>query len=611
MLKKITVSIVSVMIILSVVALGNWIPQIQGQATVQTVSLPLETPIPWQMQFDGSKYVWFSGSTSTNGYVVRVDTSIIMSDPSTATKWWEVAPSYHAETGSSYAGASVGVTIGEGYIWSGGQYSGGDDMKTELLSRFNPTTLEVKHYWLPVEAKSIRAIRYDGKGNIWIAASRILKFNIATETVTACTDPLGAYDLLVDGTILWITSPSGIRKFSLIDEKLIATLTPSSYPALLTKDVSGNIWFSMNQAQKIGKIVNDIITEYSLNLGVDPSTGNPYDAPYGLSFDNEGKLWIAGYGAKTLLRFDPSTASVIENHEVTNMPYYPVQGQLGTIWCWGQGSVDMNKVNLPTIPRVETSLSVQAPSSAMVGQSITISGTLSGAYSPSYAMAGAVQNAPIDLTTTWGVTLQAITSTSGAFSFTLNAPLNEGTYDIIVEFKGDLYFASCNFVHALTVESQPVEFMFGREEIGYGEYGWGVNRKWGTQYLCPKDGTAKSITVYLRRPYATNIKVAIHEDNGYNRPGKLVTSGETSVTAGTGFVTIQLAPANVKANTRYFLVVKHDATVYAYWVWAPKGLGYNPTAYRAESYGVPFSDPFGTPDGGLYRLFTIYCVAEA
>ena len=320
---------------------------LSAQVTLQSCTLPPSTPQPWMLEYSAS-YVWFSGSSGGKGYVVRVDTATVLADPVGATKSWEVAPSTHPETTSGYA-VSMGVTVGGGYIWVGSQYSGGDNQKTELISRFNPLTLAVDYFWLPMEAKSIRAIRYDA-GFIWIAASRILKLDpskpIGVGNPVSCTDRFGAYDLLLDNGNLWVTSASGgVKKMDKISFAL-TSYSPSSPPNLMAKDALGNIWFSMNQNQKIGKLIasTGVITEYSLGIPLDPY-GHPYDAPYGLLFDMTGQLWVAAYKYRWFLRFDPVSSSVVQTIASSNEPYYPVKDLTGNIWCWGQGSVEMNELS--------------------------------------------------------------------------------------------------------------------------------------------------------------------------------------------------------------------------------------------------------------------------
>ena len=349
-----------------------------AQSTLQTVTLPAGCPIPWQMELAGDGAIWFSGPSGSKGYLARVDTQTVLSDPNGATQWWEVAPQYHAITGSAYAQASVGVAIGGGYVWSGGQYSGADEWSTELLSRFNPSTLEVKYYWLPKEAKGIRSIRYDPAGYIWIAASRILRFKVSDESLTVCTIAMGTCDLLLDGDYLWATASGfggSIRKMD-VNTFALTTYTPSSNPCLMTKDSGGNIWFSMNRAHKIGKLVSGsgVITEYSTSL--------TEDGPCGLVFDSDGWLWVAGYANKKMLKVDPNTGLEMESHTRTDWSYYPIRGAPRTVWCWGRGSVALTQIKPSLIPPPPptvlkaTVIECRVPARICVGSSLILYGIL-------------------------------------------------------------------------------------------------------------------------------------------------------------------------------------------------------------------------------------------
>ncbi len=456
----------------------NFSSDAQAQPNIRTVALPTGTPSPWQMEWDGYRYIWFSGSTSNEGFLTRVDTWLVESDSLSATLNWVVAPPLHAETGSAYAGASVGVALGGGYVWSGGQYSGADTIKTELLSRFNPSTFEVKYYWLGIEAKSVRAIRYDGKGNIWIAASRILKFEIAAETATVCTEPLGAYDLLVDGSTLWATAPlpNGIIKFDMntLDCK---KYVPSSHPALLAKDALGNVWFSMNNDQKIGKLnsLTGAIVEYNLKSELGTA-----DAPYGLAFDKTGKLWVAGYGAKKILRFDPVKSSIVERFSVSNNPYYPISDSYDKIWCWGRGSVDLNVVNVgsevltssqsnvisagvnepPSPPdgtaTYGTALSLSADKTTVLkAESVTFTSTLTYANgSKAWQPVGAGK--PIDLYVNGAKVAAGATDADGRYVYTcvFNAT---GTFNVQSKFEGGTFSPYHMSVSSATITVQVVE----------------------------------------------------------------------------------------------------------------------------------------------------------
>jgi len=320
-------------------------------ATVQTVTLP-GAPTPWQMAYDGA-YIWYAGTRGNVGYVVRIDPGTVLSNPAGALKWWNVTPPYNPE-GSAYM-VTFGVAVGGGYVWAASAYSGADWM-SDLLSRLNPSTGEVKSYWLN-GFRRIRAIRYDG-GTVWIAGAKwsegrltgaLAKFDVASESWTWRDVASPPYDVLVDGGYVWFTTHSFVGRLNKASLELVK-YAPSSSPAMLAKGPDGTVWLSMNRAQRIGKIENGKITEYGLNLGVDED-GDPYDGPYGLAFDDAGKLWIAGYKAENILQFNPSTASVASSQAVSNRPFYPVKGAAGTLWCWGQGSVELNKISAPAPPK--------------------------------------------------------------------------------------------------------------------------------------------------------------------------------------------------------------------------------------------------------------------
>ncbi|MEM4727264.1 MAG: hypothetical protein QXD04_03315 [Candidatus Bathyarchaeia archaeon] len=357
----------------------------QAQVQLQSVKLPDDTPIPWQMALDPSgRYLWFAGGMGTVGYAVRVDTAQVLADPASATRRWEVAPPYHPNTGSSYA-VTFGIAIGGGHIWIGSQYTGGDDAETELLSRFNPTTLEVRHYWAPAEAKYFRAVRYDPDLNcVWIAGNKLFKFNTSTETFEAVLNLRYGYDLLLDGDQIWITSA---------DPKLIAYNkrdgSVREYPiqgwaTMLIKGPDGNIWFTKNRQRPNLGVLDPQTGEvklFTIDFGFDLD-GFPQDAPYGLAFDGEGLLWLAGYHNKSLVRVNPASGAETSRLTTDNRPFYPVR-QESTIWCWGQGSVYMNRIQMeapkppkPPAPSVGGVLE-PAPASWMPGTAmILISATL-------------------------------------------------------------------------------------------------------------------------------------------------------------------------------------------------------------------------------------------
>jgi hypothetical protein len=73
-------------------SVGSLFTNVGAQVTLQSCTLPSDTPTPWMLDYDGSRYIWFSGPKSGQGYIIRVDTQTVLSSPVAATQWWAVAP---------------------------------------------------------------------------------------------------------------------------------------------------------------------------------------------------------------------------------------------------------------------------------------------------------------------------------------------------------------------------------------------------------------------------------------------------------------------------------------------------------------------------------------
>jgi len=319
------------------------------QTTIQSVKLPPDTPTPWQMVFDG-RYIWFAGSRMGRaGYIVRVDPSTVLTDPASAVSWWKVTLDTNPE-GSWYM-VTFGVDVGGGYVWSTHAYSGADDASDALI-RFDPKTETWKVYWLE-GVRSVRACRYDPDGYVWIAGrwwdgsklvGALIKFDVVSETWSVVKVGKAVYDILVDGNFIWFTADSvGCFDKTSGEIKWIETSSPA---CMLFKAPDGSIWFSMNQAQKIGKIVEGkLIAEYDIPLGTDDEE-MPYDGPYGISIDSDGRLWLAGYQARKFVVFDPVKEAIVGEEIVDNRPFYFAKTGANLLWCWGQGSVDLNRIEI-------------------------------------------------------------------------------------------------------------------------------------------------------------------------------------------------------------------------------------------------------------------------
>jgi len=87
-----------------------------SQAQIQGVTLPASAPMPWMMEYDGSKYIWYAGSEmNVKGYIVRINGETVLANPSASVQSWQVTPNTNPE--GSWYGVSVGVAIGG--LWTG------------------------------------------------------------------------------------------------------------------------------------------------------------------------------------------------------------------------------------------------------------------------------------------------------------------------------------------------------------------------------------------------------------------------------------------------------------------------------------------------------------
>ncbi|MHA2406365.1 MAG: hypothetical protein ACXACH_06400 [Candidatus Hermodarchaeia archaeon] len=111
---------------------------------------------------------------------------------------------------------------------------------------------------------------------------------------------------------------------------------------------------------------------------------------------------------------------------------------------------------VPTAP-IATTLTMEIHPSLEVdvGQSITVSGTLSGEYVPSYRLSGLIADAPINVLTDWGIDQNTVTANDGTYSFNIDASSEAGDYLITVLFVGDEHYALSQADAPITVLSEP------------------------------------------------------------------------------------------------------------------------------------------------------------
>jgi streptogramin lyase len=377
-MKKLITILVIALFLGSLFTLIPNTPSVQAQSvSLQTITLPEGTPQPWKMVYDGSRYIWFTGyiSPANYGYVVKIDTWNLISNPLGSVSWYKSCDE-RTPYGEVFAGVggSIGIALLNGFIWTDPWYIGKQDRGA--LSKFDPATNTYTMYYMPDGyGAGLRDLETDGT-YLWIAGSGIIRFDPSTETWNRLSLSSSPYDLLLDGNIIWFSNEKGIGKINKDGACLTYYPTPSG-SLFLAKAPDGKIWYSSNIANNIGSLdpISGLITEYDIGIPhYEPFSENWIDGPYGLTFDTQGKLWVAGYRYGAMIKFDTSALSV-SNTKTPNAPYYPIS-IVNQVWCWGQGSVDMNIITLqePTkiVTRYPFELKIWYPTQAKYGEQVNI-----------------------------------------------------------------------------------------------------------------------------------------------------------------------------------------------------------------------------------------------
>jgi streptogramin lyase len=363
------------------ISLFTILPSIPVQAqsvSLQTITLPEGIPQPWKMVYDGSRYIWFTGyiSPANYGYVVKIDTWNLISNPLGSVSWYKSCDE-RTPYGEVFAGVggSIGIALLNGYVWTDPWYIGKQDRGA--LSKFDPATNTYTMYYMPDGyGAGLRDLETDGT-YLWIAGSNsIIRFDPSTETWNRLSLSSSPYDLLIDGNIIWFSNEKGIGKINK-DGTCLTYYPTQSGSLFLAKAPDGKIWYSSNIANNIGSLdpISGKITEYDIGIPhYEPFSENWIDGPYGLSFDAQGKLWVAGYRYGAMIEFDTSALSV-SNTKTPNAPYYPIS-IANQVWAWGQGSVDMNIITLqePTkiVTRYPFELKIWYPKSVKKGEEYSV-----------------------------------------------------------------------------------------------------------------------------------------------------------------------------------------------------------------------------------------------
>jgi virginiamycin B lyase len=251
----------------------------------------------------------------------------------------------------------------EGIVW----YS---DFSDQFLGRFDPKTLAVKEYPVPLHREGFPTgaldLEVDPDGNMWLALmfqAGIAKFDKKTEKMQTWQLPkgvlkedsqqamVGPQNWTVDGKV-WMTDPSlpGLYR---MDMKTGETEKWEPYKNLpkaphsvygIYSDKENNIWFLDFGGENVGFI--DAKTK-EVTLYPTPTKRS---RPRRGRFDNEGKLWFAEFGGERIGMFDTKTKLFKEWELPTSefVPYDVVRDKNGDVWAGGMNADKVIRFNTET-----------------------------------------------------------------------------------------------------------------------------------------------------------------------------------------------------------------------------------------------------------------------
>jgi virginiamycin B lyase len=106
--------------------------------------------------------------------------------------------------------------------------------------------------------------------------------------------------------------------------------TPNSYPESIAAGSDGNMWFTEEGTNRIGRLNTGLTGFSEFSLGGAPK-------PYGITSGADGALWFADYGSSQIDRITTSgtVMAVPYSTAPSTLPFVIVSGSDGDLWFGG------------------------------------------------------------------------------------------------------------------------------------------------------------------------------------------------------------------------------------------------------------------------------------
>ncbi|TMI08274.1 hypothetical protein E6H34_05415 [Candidatus Bathyarchaeota archaeon] len=271
--------------------------QVRGSAslpTIATFDIGGKVYQPYWMAMNGHDLYVVDGT----GSLARIDTATIATQGLNAISAVQVFPFSSGGCCGNFV-ASLGIVIRSGFAWIGGEYNYG-----QALSKVSLLDLSVETFFPPYGIGTPLGLVADDSF-VYIAGSGIARFSLFDHSWSTIAPGAHAAGLWLNGSTIWFTRQTvGIGKVNTDGTNLTYYSSGfSSNTVFLANATNGRIWFTENNAHMIGVFdpVDTSVVEYAF--------GSVQDGPYGLAFDAQGKLWVAGEWNGNIREFDPSSRS--------------------------------------------------------------------------------------------------------------------------------------------------------------------------------------------------------------------------------------------------------------------------------------------------------------
>jgi streptogramin lyase len=225
------------------------------------------------------------------------------------------------------------------------------------IAGFDPKTKQWEMHALE-EGLYPHTLRFDARGRIWFSvavSNHIGMLDRTTGKVTTIRLPAASWQqelaLRALPAFFWLARHVDLGEVVQAGEGVDL---PVPYGVDVAPD--GGVWFSQLNIHRIGRIDPETLAVEMIDT--------PFTGPRRLRFDSKGRLWIPGFSADLVARFDPKT----REFKTWRLPTVPagsetpyalnVDRRSDTIWICGTGSDSLLRFD----PATETFTTIPLPS---------------------------------------------------------------------------------------------------------------------------------------------------------------------------------------------------------------------------------------------------------